>query len=237
MLAFAPLDGAIGAGYTAVLHLASALTPMGGAAAAIVVFTLAVRLLLLPLSVAAVRGERRRKALFPQIQELQRRHDKDQARLQKELAELYRREGASPFAGCLPMLLQAPFFIVAYPLFTSPTIAGHPNALLDHHLFGAVLGLRLTATPASASPIAVWAVLIAILVGLAWWFSRRAGRAPAMNPTAGTGGSPAGGWIAALPRILPYGTVLAAAFVPLAAMLYLTTTTTWTAAEQLLLRR
>jgi hypothetical protein len=54
--------------------------------------------------------------------------------------QLYRDEGASPFAGCLPMLIQAPIVGLLYSVFLHPTIGGHPNALLTESLFGVPLG-------------------------------------------------------------------------------------------------
>ncbi len=140
MLAFAPLHTAASAAATVVTWLADLLGPLAGGAAtaaAIVLFTVGVRLLISPLSLAQVRGERRRAALAPEVHELQRRHADDPARLQRELFALYRRAGASPVAGCLPALLQAPFFLVMYRLFA--TGDGHP-ALLDEKLAGVPLG-------------------------------------------------------------------------------------------------
>ena len=95
--------------YHLVCWLAAILAPLFGglaAAAAIVAFTMLIRLALVPLSYYAVRGERARSRLLPKVQDLQRRHAKDPQRLQRELAALQRAEGSSLYAGCLPLLLQ-----------------------------------------------------------------------------------------------------------------------------------
>ncbi|NBE80522.1 YidC/Oxa1 family membrane protein insertase [Micromonospora rubida] len=238
MLAFAPLRGAVSAAATVVTWLADTLHPLtGGAAtaAAIVLFTVAVRLLVSPLTLAQVRGERRRAALAPQVRELQRRHADDPARLQSELLGLYRSAGASPVAGCLPALLQAPFFLIMYRLFS--TNEGGIG-LLDERLAGVPLGWHLSdGLTGAAGPL--FGVLLAALVALAWWSSRRARRAAAAvgtvagTPTEGPGAATLG----RLVPLLPYLTVLVALVVPLAAVLYLVTTTAWTAAEQAVLRR
>ncbi|WP_374535533.1 YidC/Oxa1 family membrane protein insertase [Micromonospora aurantiaca (nom. illeg.)] len=234
MLAFAPLHSAA----TVVTWLADVLAPLtGGAAtaAAIVLFTVAVRLLISPLTVAQVRGERRRTALAPEVRELQRRYADDPARLQSELFALYRNAGASPVAGCLPALLQAPFFLVMYRLFA--TGDGAPE-LLGERLAGVPLGWHLGDGLAGPVPL-VFGVLLAALLALAWWSSRRMRRAAAATGT--VAGTPAEGpGAAVLGRVLPllpYGTVLVALVVPLAAVLYLVTTTAWTALEQVVLRR
>jgi len=238
MLAFAPLHSAASAAATVVTWLADVLAPLtGGAAtaAAIVLFTVAVRLLISPLTVAQVRGERRRTALAPEVRELQRWYADDPARLQSELFALYRNAGASPVAGCLPALLQAPFFLVMYRLFA--TGDGAPE-LLGERLAGVPLGWHLGDGLAGPVPL-VFGVLLAALLALAWWSSRRMRRAAAATGT--VAGTPAEGpGAAVLGRVLPllpYGTVLVALVVPLAAVLYLVTTTAWTALEQVVLRR
>jgi len=211
------LDDVVSIAYPVVFHLAQATGP----AAAIVLATVAIRLLLLPLTLVAVRGERARAALGPRLAELRAKHAKNPERLAAELAELYRETGTSPFAGCLPLLLQAPFFLVTYRLFWSPTIGGHANALLHSTLFGAALSTHLL----GGGHLLVFLPFLAALAGLAWWTVRRTRRLA--GPDAPRGPL----------RLLPYGTLLSAAVVPLAAVLYLVTTTAWTAAENAVLRR
>ncbi|MFI7605791.1 YidC/Oxa1 family membrane protein insertase [Micromonospora sp. NPDC049366] len=261
MLAFAPLHDAVGAAGTALSALTTLLEPVAGgaaAAAAIVLLTVVVRLLISPLTVAQVRGERRRTALAPRVRELQRRYADDPTRLQSELFALYRSAGANPLAGCLPLLVQAPFLIVLYRLFATDEGG---TGLLDERLAGVPLGHHLgDGLSGSAGP--VFAVLLAALVALAFWSFRRARRATAgtgapAEPTGGprtgalagaTPGGPAAGngapaeasAVAALGRLLPllpFTTVLAALVLPLAAVLYLVTTTAWSALEQAVLRR
>ncbi|MFC0005947.1 YidC/Oxa1 family membrane protein insertase [Micromonospora siamensis] len=238
MLAFAPLHTVVGAAGAAVSWLADALGPLTGGvatAAAIVLFTVAVRLLISPLTVAQVRGERRRAALAPQVRELQRRHADDPARMQSELFALYRSAGASPVAGCLPALLQAPFFLVMYRLFAT---SDGGTGLMAERLAGVPLGWHL-GDGLSGPVVAVFGVLLAALLGLAWFSSRRAKRAAAATgtvagaPTEGPGAAVLGRLI----PLLPFTTVLVALVVPLAAVLYLVTTTAWTALEQVVLRR
>ncbi|MBM0226158.1 MULTISPECIES: YidC/Oxa1 family membrane protein insertase [Micromonospora] len=238
MLAFAPLHAAASVAATVVTWLADTLEPLtGGAAtaAAIVLFTIGVRLLISPLTLAQVRGERRRAALAPEVRDLQRRYADDPTKLQSELFALYRRAGANPVAGCLPALLQAPFFLVMYRLFA--TGDGSP-ALLDERLAGVPLGWHL-GDGLTGPVVAVFGVLLAALLVSAWYSSRRARRAAATTgtvagtPTEGPGAATLG----RLLPLLPYTTVLVALVVPLAAVLYLVTTTGWTALEQVVLRR
>ena len=236
----------IGAAYHIVFALTQFLAPVSGGlatAAAIVVFTAAVRLLLSPLSVLAYRGQVRMSRLQPRIAELRRKHARQPDRLQAELTALYRAEGGGILAGCLPMLLQLPFFSVMYRLFLSKTVAGHPNALLASKFLTTPLGSHwLTGAGLVSIHGLVFLGLFAVLAGVIFLAARSA-RSPAVasavvasTVAAGTvvASQPGLGWLG---QILPYTTLVIAAFVPLAAVLYLVTTTSWTTAERAVLRR
>lgn len=256
-------DVPVDAAYHVVTLLANSLTPLLGglaAAAAIVGITMAVRLLLLPLSYRAMRGMAAQARVAPQAQALRKRHAGQPDRLQRELAALYAAEGTSMFAGCLPLLLQWPMFSVLSLLFRSRQVGGAPNTLLAHRLFGAPLASYWLggAGPVSAQG-AVFAGLIAALAVIAWLSARMAARATGLpgadsaapgarvtpgsrRATAGPGtvanGTPGTAAVpAALTRVLPYATVAVAAFVPLAGALYLLTSAAWTLAERALLQR
>jgi YidC/Oxa1 family membrane protein insertase len=233
-----PVDAA----YNLVSALAAAFAPLLGGlavAVAIIVFTMAVRLLVLPLSYYAFRGEKARARLAPQVQELQRRHARQPERLQRELTVLYRAEGTGMFAGCLPALLQIPFFSVVYRLFLSRRVGGGPNTLLTHDLLGAPLSSHWFSAPGPFSAQGgVFAILFVLLCVVAVFSVRAARRAAPVGGAAQPGGAAQAGWMmAALVRFMPFGTVLMAAVLPLAAGLYLLTTTAWTVTERTVLRR
>ena len=133
----------VGAAYHLVFALTHLLTPVAGglaAAAAIVLFTAAVRLLICPLSLRALRGQAAMARLAPQVQALRTRYGRQPERFKRELTALYKREGTSPFAGILPLLAQWPFLSVMYLLFRSATVDGAQNQLLSDGLFGVPLG-------------------------------------------------------------------------------------------------
>jgi len=248
--------------YHLVCWIAAILAPLTGGlatAAAIIAFTMLARLLLLPLSYFAVRGSVRgegaRARLQPRIAELQRRHAGHPERLQKELGALYRAEGSGMFGGCLPLLIQLPFFSVMYRLFLDHSVGGAPNTLLTHSLLAAPLGSHWLAGagPLSAQG-AVFAGLFALLAAVAV-LAVRAGRraapavpasaAPGNAPgrtagargTAAAGTAPGGRAASMLGFVVPFASLVTAAIVPLAAGLYLLTTTAWTLAERTVLRR
>jgi YidC/Oxa1 family membrane protein insertase len=237
-----PVDAA----YHLVSGLTGYLTPvLGGlaAVAAIVAFTMAVRLLLMPLSLRALRGQAAQARLAPHLMALRQRYGKQPERLQREMAALYKREGTSMFAGFAPLLLQWPFLSVMYLLFRSPSVGGTTNTLLTHDLLGVPLGAHWLS---GAGPLdlasaqgAVFFGLFALLAGLCWLSARlgrlmaaraaRAAGAAGAAPAPGAAGSPG-----LLVRALPYLTVVIAAFAPLAAGIYLLTTLAWSLAERML---
>ncbi|MEU4246293.1 membrane protein insertase YidC [Amycolatopsis sp. NPDC026612] len=204
------------------LLAATAFTGPLSAASAIVLFTLSVRLLLHPLARSAAHGERARTALLPEIRALREKHGRDRERLAAEMTKLQEESGTSLFVGCLPMLLQLPFFMVMYRLFTTATIGGEPNSLL---------GATLLGTPLGAHGLAGSPLVFVIAAGLAVvaWFSVRWQDRHRDTTTEVPGGQ--------LLRLLPYGAVLATLVVPQAAGIYLLTTNAWSAAERALLRR
>lgn len=230
----------VSAAYHLVSALAALLAPLPAglaAAAAVVLFTMAVRALLLPLSYYAFRGERARVRLAPQVQELYRQHGKQPERLQRELAALKAAEGTGMYAGCLPALVQLPFFSVVYRLFLSGTIGGSPNLLLRHRLLTVPLGSHwLAAAPWSLHGL-VFAALFLLLALVGWASARAARRWATAQPGRQSGPDGASRVMAGLTRVAPFGVLIFAAVVPLAAGLYLLTTTTWTLAERSFLNR
>jgi YidC/Oxa1 family membrane protein insertase len=228
-----PVDAA----YHLVLALTNFLSPvLGGlaAVAAIVVFTMAIRLLLTPLSFRALRGQAAMTRLAPQIQELRKRYGRQPERLQRELTALYAREGTSLLAGFVPLLAQWPVFSVLYLLFRSPTVAGGVNSLLSRDLFGVPLGAHwLSGGGAGVATAglhaAVFPAVLAILA-LICWLSVRVARQMTTGPAVAASGT--GGAAGVLVKVLPYITVVIAAFAPLAAAVYLVVSVSWSVGER-----
>ena len=231
------LTPAIVAAYHAVTGLSSVLVPaLGGLgpAAAIVMFTAAIRACLYPLNRAAVTAQlaaqKGRTALAPDVAKLQRKHKNDPRQLQRETVELYRKNGVKLAPGMGLGLIQIPVFFVVYRLFVSPTIGGHHNNLLTDELFGVGLGSHFRDVTGDPGHIAVFLVLLTILAALATWSARRMRRTASVAPV-GPSEAPAAG-MAKVMALLPYGTVLAALALPLASSLYVATTTLWTLVER-----
>lgn len=222
---------------TGLMALTSLLTPATGplaAALAIVLVTLVVRTGLIPAGIAQAKADQVRARLAPRLRELQKRHRGDPERLRRETMQLYRSEGASPLAGCLPILVQAPIVGLLYSVFLHTSLAGHPNALLSQTLFGVPLGASLAgAVGSGAADPATWIVIgcLVLMIATVGELARRMFRLPPMQ----TAGSPR--LSAGLLGVLQFATAIVAMFVPLAAGLYLLTTVAWTLGQRLILRR
>ncbi|MEV0262133.1 YidC/Oxa1 family membrane protein insertase [Streptomyces sp. NPDC050617] len=237
-------------------HCADAFEPLfadSATAAAIIVFTCCVRLALHPLARSAARGERVRAELAPRVAELRRKHKDAPEKAQRAMGELYKEAGASPLAGCLPMLVQLPVFSVMYHLFSS---GSGGTGLLDHTLLGAPLGGRWAGALGDGGVFGprglVYLGLFALVAAVATWTYTRARKTAAASAAlaavggkadgkaGGADGEPAIPGMARIGRLLPlmaFGTLVSVAVVPLAAGLYLATSTAWTAAERALLQR
>lgn len=87
---------------------------VGGYAIAILLVTLAIRLVLLPLTMKGMRAQRKMQAVQPKLQALKARARGNKQREQQMMMELYKTEGINPLSGCLPMLLQMPVWLGMY---------------------------------------------------------------------------------------------------------------------------
>lgn len=233
-----PLAALLNAAYGALMGLAGILAPVTGAAAAaaaVVLVTLVVRAALIPVGISQAKAERDRRRLAPKLTALRQRYRNDRERLQRETMKLYSDEKVSPLAGCLPLLIQAPVVGIIYALFLHPMIAGVPNALLDHTLFGVPLGTSLFGALVHGTldgPALAVLGGIVVLIAVVGELTRRM-----LRPPQPVDDSPLAATMTRLGGVLQFATAVVALFVPLAAGLYLLVTVAWTLGQRLVLRR
>ncbi len=84
---------------------------------AVIVVTVAIRLLLYPLFVTQIRNQRAMQELAPAMAELKAKFGSDKQQLSKEQMKLYQERGYNPAMGCLPVLLQMPLLLAMYAAF------------------------------------------------------------------------------------------------------------------------
>ena len=80
----------------------------------IVVFTLLIRLVLLPLDIKSKKCMRAMSKIQPKVQALQKKYADDKEKLNQKTMELYRKEHVSPTSGCLPMLISLPILWIMF---------------------------------------------------------------------------------------------------------------------------
>jgi len=81
---------------------------------AIILVTLLIKLILFPLSYKGMMSMQKLKDLAPQMKELKAKYGKDPQKMNMKMMEMYKKEGANPMGGCLPMLIQIPIFFSIY---------------------------------------------------------------------------------------------------------------------------
>ena len=87
---------------------------VGNFGLAIIAFTILMRLILFPLAHISFKSMAKMKKLQPEMKQLKETYPDDKQKMQKELMALYKREGANPVAGCLPIMVQIPIFFSLY---------------------------------------------------------------------------------------------------------------------------
>ncbi len=120
----------------------------------IVLLTMALQVLLIPLSLKSFRAQLSMKKLQPQIAALQAQYKNDPKRLNVEMMNIYKKTGTNPFGGCLPMLLQLPIFWAlfttlrnAYELRGAPWIGWVHDLSVPDTLPFSVMGFHLHLLP------------------------------------------------------------------------------------------
>ena len=149
---------------------------------AIVLLTIAIRLIFYPLANFSFKSMAKMKAVQPEMMRLKELHKDDKVKLQQEMMSLYRKEKINPASGCLPVLIQIPFFFAIYKmLFISLEMRHQPffgwikdlsaaDPTTIFNLFGLIPW-----DPPSFMIIGIWP----ILMGASMWVQQKLNPAPA----------------------------------------------------------
>lgn len=110
---------------------------------AIILLTVAIRVALWPLNVSQQRSMKQMQTLQPKMKLIQDRYKNDPQTMQRKMMEFYKEHKFNPMAGCLPLLLQMPVFILLYSALNSPQfieIAGNSKFLFINRLDATLRG-------------------------------------------------------------------------------------------------
>ncbi len=132
---------------------------------AIILLTLAISLVLFPLTLKQTRSMKAMQEIQPEVKRLQKELKGDKEELNKQLMALYQERGVNPAAGCLPMIVQMPIWFALFSVLRSIQVQGNGTEAYSkyigdgteaiNHMF---LGMDLTLSPSSVVPNAIRSV-------------------------------------------------------------------------------
>lgn len=171
---------------TAFYKLFEVLHIPGAMGFAIILLTIAIRLILYPLMAAQLRSAKKMSALKPHLDELTARHKDNKPALQQAQLALYKEHGVNPAAGCLPLLVQLPVLIALYNVFYQVLNNGNAAELvaninqilyipalklttLDLNFFGVNLGIKPSTWQTNGS----WLLAVPVVTGLLQWYQSK----------------------------------------------------------------
>ena len=198
----------------------------------IVMLTIAVRILLIPLTVKQVKSTRVMQELAPEIKKLQTKYKNDKPKLNEEMMALYKERGFNPMAGCWPLLAQMPFFFALYQVIYNSRVAGEANVLRGKTFFGVPLEQHWWALEGWDKLFSAAGLTILVLttaMALTTYISQRqlmSKQTAQVNPQQQM-----------IMKIMPLMFFVFAVNVPLAVIIYWVTTNFWSVGQQFILLR
>ena len=222
------------------------LDPNSGAAWAlsIVVLVVLVRILLIPLFVKQIKAQRAMSALQPEMKKLQEKYKNDKERLTQEMQKLWKENGTNPLAGCLPILLQSPFFFALFHILNYVVARDNPNFALTPELvesaqqatiFGAPIAATFLMSSADViafggSPTAtkIVCVVFIIIMTVTMFITQR----QLMIKNMPTAGNPMAQQQKILLYVFPLVFLFSGVNFPIGVLIYWMTTNFWTMAQQ-----
>lgn len=149
----------------------------------IILLTVLIKLLMAPLTHKSYVSMKQMQKLQPQMERLKERYSEDKEKLNKEIMELYKRNGVNPLGGCLPMVLQLPVFYGLYDCLSTPIELRHAPFMWIKDLSQpdwkslpfTIAGWPPSFWPSAPSGIPVLTVLMGACMFLQQWMTPTAG--------------------------------------------------------------
>lgn len=105
---------------TLTIDILKMLSVVGGYGIGIILLTIIIRAAMWPLGVSQQRSMRTMQLLQPKMKAIQERYKSDPQKMQQKMMEFYKEHKFNPMAGCFPLLIQMPIFILLYSTLMSP---------------------------------------------------------------------------------------------------------------------
>jgi YidC/Oxa1 family membrane protein insertase len=125
-------------------------------ALAIVGLVVVIRAALVPLFVRQIKAQRGLQLLQPEIKKIQAKYKDDRQKQAEELQKLYRETGTNPFASCLPIVVQMPFFFALYHVLSYGVAKGQTVGVLSQQMVSDAQKASIFGAPISQSLTGVW---------------------------------------------------------------------------------
>lgn len=152
---------------------------------AIILMTVAIRIVLYPLMHAQLKSARKMQKLKPHLDALAAKHKNDKQALSQAQMALYKEHGVNPAAGCLPLLIQMPVLIALYSVFNQVlstnlvSVVKEINQVLYSPLLklGSIdptfLGVNLGINPGQWKTHGLWLLLIPLITAALQWYQSK----------------------------------------------------------------
>jgi YidC/Oxa1 family membrane protein insertase len=207
-------------------------------ALSIIGLTVTIRALMIPLFVKQIKSSRNMQLLQPRVKELQKKYGHDRERLAQETMALYRETKTNPFASCLPLIIQMPFFLALFRMIDQAAKNGQGRGLLgdtqarelrDAKVFGVKISSSFTSADGDHR-VQIFAAVLVVAMTLTTFLTQRQLMSKNMPADALTG--PYAQQQKLLLYVLPLVFAVGGIAFPIGVLLYWTTSNMWTMGQQ-----
>jgi YidC/Oxa1 family membrane protein insertase len=208
--------------------------PGGDIGLAVIIVTIIVKLIIMPLTISALRTSRAMQAIQPEFKALQEKYKDDKETQAKETFALYKKYKINPFASILTLFIQLPVVIALYYVFRHEVVKFDPSVLYSFVKVPAAISNNFL----GFFPLTPHNIILAALAAATQFLQARYAMPV---PAAGTGGSASEQFNRSMAiqmrYILPIMIGGVAFISPGAIALYFITTALFTLAQELLIRK
>jgi len=144
---------------------------------AIILLTIVIKVVLFPLTQKQLKSMRTMQEMQPRMKWIQEKYKDDPQTMQTEIMKMYKEHGASPFSGCLPLLIQLPIFIAFYQALLQMSKTAFIHAANPGFLWIANLGVIVSKDPSLTR------FILPLLAGFTTYYQQKITMVDAKDPT------------------------------------------------------
>ena len=104
---------------------------VGNYGIAIIIFTIIVKLVMIPLTIKQTKSMKNMQEIQPKIKEIQKKYANDKEKMNEKVMALYKEHNVNPFGGCLPLLIQFPIIIGLFTVLRQPENYGFAREVVE----------------------------------------------------------------------------------------------------------